>query len=74
MLNQTLAQMIENQKNGQYVEAENLRITSEQLKKDLEARRVYEMEQRHNQENNDLVRSHEEELKTFNDFWDKKVQ
>ena len=74
MLNQTLAQMMENQKGGQYVEAENLRVMSEQLKRDLEARRVYEMEQRHNQENNDLIRSHQEELKTFNDFWDKKIQ
>lgn len=33
--------MHENQKNGNYVEAENLRVSSEQLKKDLEARRVY---------------------------------
>lgn len=35
MLNQTLAQMFEHQKNGNYVDAEALRITSEQLKKDL---------------------------------------
>ena len=48
-LNQTLAQMMEHQKNGNYVEAENLRVTSEQLKKDLETRRVYEMETRHAQ-------------------------
>lgn len=47
---------------------------SEQLKKDLEARRVYEMEQRHHQEKSDLARAHQDELKTFNDFWDKKIQ
>lgn len=46
---------------------------SEQLKKDLEARRIYEMEQRHSQENTDLARAHQDELKTFNDFWDKKI-
>ena len=34
-LNQTLAQMHENQKNGNYVEAENHRLASEQLKKEL---------------------------------------
>ena len=41
--------MHEHQRNGNYVEAENHRLTSEQLKRDLEARRIYEMEQRHNQ-------------------------
>ncbi len=60
MLNQTLAQMYEHQKTGDYIEAEKLRLMSEQLKKDLETRRVYEMEQRHNQENNDVVRAREE--------------
>ena len=34
-LNQTLAQMHEHQKNGNYVEAENQRLASELLKKDL---------------------------------------
>ncbi len=41
LLNQTLSQMQEHQRNGNYVEAENYRLTSEQLRKDLEARRVY---------------------------------
>lgn len=31
------------------------------------------MEQRHNQENHDLSSTHQDELKTFNDFWDKKI-
>lgn len=57
-LNQTLSLMHEHQKNGNYVEAENHRLASEQLKRDLEARRIYEMEQRHAQENSDLNRAH----------------
>lgn len=40
-LNHTLSQMHEHQKNGNYVEAETQRLTSEQLRRDLEARRVY---------------------------------
>lgn len=31
------------------------------------------MEQRHNQENHDLSSTQQDELKTFNDFWDKKI-
>jgi hypothetical protein len=31
------------------------------------------MEQRHAQENSDLHRAHEDELKNFNAFWDKKI-
>ena len=58
--------MYEHQKNGNYVDAENLRVASDQLKKDLEARRVYEMELRHNQERGDLDRAHQDELRTFN--------
>lgn len=50
--------MQEHQKNGNYVEAETQRLNSEQLKKDLEARRIYEMEQKHGQETNDLKRAH----------------
>ena len=72
-LNQTQAQMMEHQKNGNYIEAENLRVTAEQLKKDLETRRVYEMEMRQNQEHGDLTRQQEEEMRTFNAFWDKKM-
>jgi hypothetical protein len=49
--------MHEHQKNANYVEAENSRLAGEQLKKDLEARRVYEMEVRHAQEQSDLDRS-----------------
>lgn len=50
--------MHEHQKNGNYVEAEAQRLASEQLRRDLEARRVYEMEQRHAQEDADLERAH----------------
>lgn len=31
------------------------------------------MEQRHSQEKTDLSRAHQDELKTFNDFWDRKI-
>ena len=31
------------------------------------------MELRHNQERGDLDRAHQDDLRTFNEFWDKKV-
>lgn len=52
--------MAEHQKTGNYIEAEKLRVMSEQLKKDLEARRIYEMEQKHHQEKTDLARTRED--------------
>ena len=59
-LERTLSTMLECQKNGLYVEAENHRVLSEQLKKDLQARRIYQMQEKHNQQHNDLKRAHED--------------
>lgn len=39
--------MFIHEKNGNYADAEKNRIKIEQLRKDLEARTIYEMEQRH---------------------------
>ena len=39
--------MLSLQDKGEYVEAEDLRIRSEELKKQYEKRRLYEMELRH---------------------------
>ena len=66
--------MEESQRNGNYVEAENCRATVEQLKKDFEARKLYELNMKHKQENNDLARTHEQEMEHFNKFWDKKME
>lgn len=54
ILESTLAQMNDHQKKGNYIDAENCRLLSEQLKKDLENRRLHEMEQRQKKENSDL--------------------
>ena len=49
-LNRTIQKMLELQDKGEYVEAEDLRVKSEQLKKQYEKRRLYEMELRHRDE------------------------
>ena len=66
--------MEEAQKNGNYVEAENCRTTVEQLKKDFETRKLYELNVKHKQENNDLASTHQDEMDHFNKFWDKKME
>lgn len=65
--------MFEHQKNGRYAEAEELRVNSEQLRRDLEARRVYEMEQQHAHERAQLARARDDELKNSSNFWEKKM-
>lgn len=67
-------QMEDHQRNGNYVDAESCRLTVEQLKKDFEARKLYQLEQKHKQECSDLARTHEQELEHFNKFWDKKME
>lgn len=52
--------MAQNEKNGNYIEAEKNRLSSEELKRDLELRRVYEMEVRHKDENNEIDKAHNE--------------
>jgi hypothetical protein len=50
--------MEEHQRNGNYVDAETCRVTVEQLKKDFESRKLYELDQKHKQESGDLARTH----------------
>ena len=66
--------MEEFQRNGNYVEAENCRINVEQLKKDYQARKLYELNMKHKQENTDLAHTHHQEMENFNKFWDKKME
>ena len=66
--------MTEGQRNGNYVEAENCRVAIEQLKKDYEVRRLYELNEKQKQENSELARSHDDEIDNFNKFWDKKME
>ena len=61
------------EKNGNYVDAEHNRLKLEQLKKDLEARTLYEMDLRQKRELNDLAKSHDHELATFHDFWNNRT-
>ena len=60
------------QKNTNYAEAEKSRLKIEQLKKDLEARTIYEMEHRHQREMNDLNKANNEELAEFNNLMNKR--
>lgn len=52
--------MEEFQQNSNYVQAEKSRVAIEQLKKDFEARKLYELEQKHRREINELEKTHEE--------------
>lgn len=66
--------MEDHQRNGNYVEAETCRVNVEQLKKDYESRKLYELQQKHKQQNTDLARTHDQQLDHFNKFWDKKME
>ena len=62
------------QEKGNYVDAETCRLNVEQLKKDFEIQRLYELEQNQKREREDLARTHQQELDNFNKFWDKKLE
>lgn len=59
--------MLIHEKNGNYADAEKNRLKIEQLKKNLEARTLYEMEQRHRSETADLEKTNAGELAAYND-------
>ena len=61
--------MMQLQEKGDYVEAEECRKRSEDLKKQYEKRRLYEMDMRHNEENEGLKRNYEQELQELNKQW-----
>ena len=65
--------MFVHEKNGCYDDAQKCRLKIQQLKKDHEARSVYEMEQRHKREMNDLLKSNASEMASFNDLFDKRT-
>jgi len=50
MLETKTREMVDFQQNSNYVEAEKARVAIEQLKKDFEARKLYELEQKHKSE------------------------
>ena len=68
-----LEQQLTHEKNGNYKEAETCRLQFEENRKNLEKRRLYEMETRHKKENADIEKAHNEELSHFNKFWDQKM-
>lgn len=50
------------QRTGNYVEAENCRVSVEQLKKDFETRKLYELNMKHKHENTELSNTHQQEM------------
>ena len=69
-----MREMTDHQNSGKYVEAEECRLLIEKLKKDHVARLQYELEQRQNNEDQEIAKTHEQELDNFNKFWDKKLE
>jgi hypothetical protein len=65
--------MFIHEKNGNYADAEQNRLKIEQLKKDLESRTLYEMEQRQKREKQDLDKTNNNEITAFNDLMDQKA-
>lgn len=61
-------------KTGNYVEAENCRVSIQQLRKDYDLRVIEEMEQKHQKDSSELAESHEKEMQTFNNGWEKKLK
>lgn len=74
LMKSILEQQLNHEKNGNYKEAETCRLQFEESRKNLEKRRLYEMEARHKKENHDIEKAHNEELGHFNKFWDQKLQ
>jgi translation initiation factor 2 alpha subunit (eIF-2alpha) len=57
--------MEQHAKEGKYVLAENCRVNAEKLKKELDSKRVTEVEKRQKKENMDVKKYLKEELTTF---------
>lgn len=65
--------MEQHAKEGKYVLAENCRINAEKMKKELDCKRVIEVEKRQKKENRDVKKYLKEELTTFAQEWDEKI-
>ncbi len=63
--------MFVHQKNGNYGDAEKSRVKIESLEKEHDERELFEMHQRHKKEMSDLLKSNQDALAAFNDFWNK---
>lgn len=63
--------MFVHQKNGNYGDAEKSRVKIESLEKEHDERELFEMHQRHKKEMSDLLKSNQDALSAFNDFWNK---
>ena len=63
--------MFVHQKNGNYGDAEKSRVKIESLEKEHDERELFEMHQRHKKEMSDLLKSNQDTLAAFNDFWNK---
>jgi hypothetical protein len=66
--------MADHQAKGSYMEAEECRVLSDKLKKNYEERRVYELHQRHEQEQTDLAKNFENELRDLIIYWEKNIE
>lgn len=73
-LNETLRNMVDYQSKGSYMEAEECRVLADKLKKDYEERRILELHQRHEQEEADLIRNYENELRDLIIHWEKTIE
>lgn len=60
-------------KEGKYVLAENCRINAEKVKKELDCKRVVEVEKRQKKENRDVKKYLKEESVAFEKEWDEKI-
>ena len=65
--------MTEDKKNGNYAEAESCRLAIEELKKDYEVRKKLDLDQKQKIEREDVEKNHEEEVRVFNEGWEKKM-
>ena len=59
-LERTTLEMEEKQLNGEYIHAEHCRLRAEQLKRDYEVRRLYELKEKQRREKKELADTHHE--------------
>ncbi len=57
--------------NSKYDDAEKSRLKIEALEKEHEERVLFDMHQRHKKEHYDLVKSNDNAMAAFNDYWNK---
>lgn len=73
ILKSVLDQQLQHEKNGEYKEAEECRLKYLKQKEDHHNQSMANMQARHKREHTDLKNTWDDELASYNKFWDTKM-